>query len=273
MSVTGAGSPLRAPRKRLRILRIVALAIGAWLVLAYFLLPLAWRHYEHEPGLAQVPMVTRNAQGIPGDPINVALVGSEGELEGALRLAGWTRAVALSLGSDLAIADSVVLDRPDKDAPVSDLFLFGRRQDLAFEKEVGESADRRHHVRFWRSPVAGARPLWIGSATFDRSSGLSRTTGQITHHIAADVDADRDGLMEDLARAGQLSTLFSVTGVGPTLDGHNAGGDRYYTDGEMWVGVLTLGNAVHAGPPERLADPLAVQAKDRVWSLLRPLLD
>src|SRR5215510_10124961 len=105
MSVTGAASPSRAPRKWLRILRIVALAIGAWLVLAYFLLPLAWRHYEHEPGLAQVPMVTRNAQGIPGDPINVALVGSEGELEGALRLAGWTRAVALSLGSDLAIGE------------------------------------------------------------------------------------------------------------------------------------------------------------------------
>lgn len=273
MQASGASESSPAPRRLWRAARIVALVVGTWLVLAYFVLPLLWRHYEHEPGLAEVPMVTRDAQGIPGDPINVAIVGAEGELEGAMRLAGWTRAAALSLGSDLAIAESVVLDRPDHDAPVSDLFLFGRRQDLAFEKEVGESAKRRHHVRFWHSPVAGERPLWIGSATFDRSAGLSGTTGQITHHIAPDVDADRDGLMDDLAHAGQLTTIFQVTGVGPTLAGRNAGGDRYFTDGEVWVGVLTIGNAVRAGPPGRLVDPLAVQAKDRVWSLLRPLLD
>jgi len=79
----------------------------------------------------------------------------------------------------------------------SDGFLFGRHQDLAFEQEVSRSAGERHHVRFWRTPLRtdGDRPVWIGSAAFDRSAGLSHTTGQVTHHIAADVDAERDTVM------------------------------------------------------------------------------
>jgi hypothetical protein len=77
------------------------------------------------------------------------------------------------------------LHRPDPDAPVSSLYLFGRKQDLAFEEDVGGSADRRHHVRWWRAePLdAAGRPLWIGDATFDRDAGISHLTGQITHHI------------------------------------------------------------------------------------------
>ena len=55
-----------------------------------------------------------------------------------------------ALGS-LKIAESAVLHRPDPDAPVSPLYVFGRKQDLAFELDVGGSADQRHHVRWWRA--------------------------------------------------------------------------------------------------------------------------
>ena len=34
-----------------------------------------WTHHEHQKGLAGLEMVTRTAQGIPGDPINVGLIG------------------------------------------------------------------------------------------------------------------------------------------------------------------------------------------------------
>jgi hypothetical protein len=67
---------------------------------------------------------------------------------------------------------------------------------------------------------------------------LSHLTGQITHHIDADVDAQRNQLMTDLSHAGQLERQYQVPGVGPTQDGRNAGGDRYYTDGMLSVGVL-----------------------------------
>src|SRR5271168_2343313 len=48
-------------------------------------------------------------------------------------------------GSARIVADSV-LRRPDDDAPVSNLFLFGRKQDLAFEQPVGGGPRRRHHL-------------------------------------------------------------------------------------------------------------------------------
>jgi hypothetical protein len=44
--------------------------------------------------------------------------------------------------------------------------------------------------------------------------------------------------MADLAAAGQLAWQYEWPGVGATQDGRNAGGDRYYTDGLMAVGVL-----------------------------------
>ena len=195
--------------------------MAAWLGLAYGVLPALWSHYEHHRGFERSPRITRTADGSPGDPLNVALVATADELERAMENAGWRRAAALGLRSDLEIADSVVLDRPDPTAPVSDLFLFGRKQDFAFEKELGSSAKERHHVRFWRWDSEGmdGRPIWLGSATFDRGVGLSHRTGQITHHIAPDVDAGK------------------IHGVGETLWGRNGGGDRYFTDGELAVGV------------------------------------
>jgi hypothetical protein len=42
----------------------------------------------------------------------------------------------------------MVFKRPDDEAPVSTLYLFGRKEDLAFEKPVGGSPKERHHVRF-----------------------------------------------------------------------------------------------------------------------------
>jgi hypothetical protein len=258
-----------------RLLRAALWIVCLWLALAYVILPELWTHYEHNAGLEASPRITRTSDGSPGDPLNVGLVATDAELHAAMAAAGWRVAAALGLESDLAIAGSVVLDRPDPTAPVSDLFLFDRNQDVAFEKESGESADRRHHVRFWRWEEMGEdeRPLWIGSATFDASVGLSHRTGQITHHIAPDIDAERDALLQGLAAAGELVRGYQVTGVGEMLWGRNGGGDRYYTDGELWVGVVSPGNAKAAGPPEILAVSPPVALKNWLFSGLRPLLD
>ena len=71
---------------------------------------------------------------------------------------------------------------------MSTLLYDGRKQDLAFEKPIGESADQRNHVRFWMVIDKGVegRPVWLGSATLDQSVGLNDYTGQFTHHIAPD---------------------------------------------------------------------------------------
>jgi hypothetical protein len=179
----------------------------------------------------------------------------------------------VTLRTSVRIARSVLFDRPYEDAPISNLFVFGRRQDLAFEKSVGQNARRRHHVRFWKSVELGRAgvPLWIGAATFDRSVGFSHRTGQITHHIEPDIDAERNGLIDDLRNAGWLALLFQVTGVGATVLGHNGGGDRYYTDGELTVGVVAVSEA-RSKSPELLGNPVSVQLKDQLWSAIRPLL-
>lgn len=222
---------------------IAVALLGAYLLAAYLVIPALWTRYEREPGLANRPMVTVTAQGIPGDPLNVALVGTREELIQSFRAAGWYPADPVTLKTSVEIAGSVLLDRPYRDAPVSPLFYDGRQQDLAFEKPVGESADRRHHVRFWQVLAKGenGRPVWLGSATFDRGAGLSHDTGQITHHIAPDIDAERDRVMADLRATGQLSGTFRMPGIGPTDRGRNGGGDRYRTDGQITVGVLTPG--------------------------------
>ncbi|MCB8822514.1 LssY C-terminal domain-containing protein [Microvirga rosea] len=230
-------------------------------------LPSAWSHYEHQLGLEGQPMLTHTGQGIPGDPLNVGLVGSQEDIVRAMHLAGWHPADSITLQTSLEIIDSVVLDRPDPDAPVSSLFYEGRREDLAFEKPVGSSADRRHHVRLWRVLARGqeGRPVWLGSATFDRGVGLSRYTGQVTHHIAPNIDAERDGLVADLMQAGMVEVRYQVSGIGPTLRGRNGEGDLYFTDGEIWMAVLSAAGQRRLQPPVTLPNPTLIAAKEEIW--------
>jgi hypothetical protein len=167
-----------------------------------------------------------------------------------------------------------VLDRPDDDAPVSPLYYDGRKQDLAFEKEIGRSADKRNHVRFWQVLDKGqeGRPVWLGSASQDAGVTLSRDTGQVTHRISPDVDAERDLLIADLVAAKVVTGLYQVSGVGPTMSGRNGEGDPYYTDGEIHVAVLSPGAAPVTAPPTTAPAPLLVQGKDLVWAGIEALL-
>jgi hypothetical protein len=272
----GALNPVATSRRRRRLVRALkglTVVVALWLLAAYVILPAVWKHYEHHPILETAPKTTVTGSGIPGDPLNVGLIGHEKDVVHAMLESGWDPADPVTLRTSLRIARSVLLDRPYADAPVSNLFLFGRKQDLAFEKPVGDNARRRHHVRFWRSSELGRDgiPLWIGAVTFDQSVGLSHRTGQITHHIGPDIDAERIGLMGDLRHHGWLTELFQVTGVGATLIGRNGGGDLYYTDGELTIGVLASEKARDESP-RRLDNPVAVQIKEQLWSAIRPLL-
>jgi len=218
----------------------VALA-AVYLASAYLLIPFAWERYaKRHPSFDDNPRITETADGHPGDPLNVALIGSESGVDEAMRAAKWYRADTLGVRSDFEIAEDSVLKRPFDRAPVSDLYLFGRKEDLAFEQPVGDSPRRRNHVRLWLTGKQDAlgNPVWIGGASYDKSVGLSRTTGQITHHIAPDVDTERDHLFASLQQAGMLSDLFKVKGFHKVLRGKNGGGDPWYTDGALWVGTI-----------------------------------
>jgi hypothetical protein len=252
----------------------VAVLVGLYVLVAYIVLPLSWKHYEHQHELAGLTMVTRTGDGIPGDPINVGLVGSKEDVLCAMNAAVWYPADPITLRSSIEIVGSVLLDRPYHDAPVSPLFFQGKREELAFEKPVGTSADRRHHVRFWKVLQRGeeGRGVWLGSATFDRGVGISHDDGRITHHIAPDVDADRNLLTADLEAAKVVRTIYEITGIGPTLNGRNGGGDPYYTDGEIKISVLVEGCGQHTETVVKLSDPPLVEMKNRAWSVIEQTL-
>lgn len=270
-------APAAQPKRRRwlrRMLHVTIAVVVVYLLLAYLVLPALWTHHEHQPGLASAPEVTRTHSDIPGDPLNVALIGTKEEVIRAFLSAGWYPADPITLRSSLEIAERVLTDRPYDKAPVSSLYLFGRKQDLAFEHPAAKSPSRREHVRFWlwKDHEDHGRPIWLGAATFDHSVGVSHYTGQITHHIAPDIDAERDRVIADLSKAGMLTKTYQVSGIGPTINGHNGGGDRYFTDGEMDVGVLSADSAKQTTTPEMLPNPPAVQLKNRIWSWIRPWL-
>ena len=147
----------------------IALAIAAaYFIGAYLILPRLWKHNEgHRVDLGDAPRVTHTASDIPGDPLNISLIGTEEEVIRAMTKAGWDPANPLTFRSSVRIVVDTVLRKPDDQAPVSNLYLFGRKEDLAFEKPVGGSPKERHHVRFWRTDKGeDGRTTWVGSAAF-----------------------------------------------------------------------------------------------------------
>jgi hypothetical protein len=238
--------PVSGWSRKKKILVLIAGLLGTWLVAAYFLLPILWKRYAHRhPSLEDLPGVTYTADGIPADPINVALIGTRAEVMKIMLSAKWYPADKLTLRSSLEIAKASVLKREYDDAPVSSEFLFGRKQDLAFEQAVGDNPRHRHHVRFWESEKRDpdGRPVWLGAAIFDKRVGLSRTTGQITHETAPDVDAERDKLMGDLKQTGDLAEFIIIRGFHKVREGRNGEGNPWHTDGDLYEGVIKAESA------------------------------
>ena len=240
------------PTRRV-LLRAVGIALGVLLVYVLVAYGFMGAFDRHKAGQAHYvenqPRLTHTGTGIPGDPLNVALVGAEEEIVRAMVAAKWFPADPLTFRSSMRIAVDTVFKKPDDRAPVSNLYLFGRKEDLAFEKPVGSSPKERHHVRFWRSEKADeGRPVWMGSAAFDIGVELSRTTGEVTHHISPDVDAERDLLIADMTSVGHVVELRWTDGFHPERQGKNGGGDPWRTDGRLAVVELTAGGSA---PPPR----------------------
>ena len=124
------------------------------------------------------------------------VVGSNGQLGASFAAAGWYRADEIDLVTSTRISVDSALGRAYSTAPVSNLYLFGRKEDYAFERP-GPNVRERDHIRFWNTGQVGpdGRPIWIGSATKDVKVELSRTNHLPTHGISPDLDAERAGAL------------------------------------------------------------------------------
>ena len=61
---------MRLRRWTIRGMAAFAIVLGIWLILAYVILPMLWRHYEHNPALADAPKTTLTSQRINRDHPN-----------------------------------------------------------------------------------------------------------------------------------------------------------------------------------------------------------
>jgi hypothetical protein len=238
-----------------RLPMVVALAVTYGLS-AYVILPRAIRTGLRILHQGRVPSYTLTGDGLPGDPVNLVLIGSRQQLRAAFEAAGWSQADPLSFASDWRMATAFVLNRSYPTAPFSTLYLFGRGQDVGFQQAIDNSPRKRHHVRFWGRPVDHAeqtldspgfwfnsdqpaendRAMWVGAGTKDIGLSLTRLSFEITHATDADTNRERDWVVAELVRHGVVTDVRShLAGERLTIGPVN----RYVTDGMVAVADLS----------------------------------
>ncbi len=228
-----------------------------WALLAYLVLPrlhsILTRIYVPDYFIGRA----RTSDGLLGDPVNVALLGTEPQVHGVMLAGGWTLADDVTLASSRRIATATVFHRSYLHAPVSPLYLFGRQQDFAYQQEVDGTPGKRHHVRFWRCPSGwllpgGLAADWLAAGTYDRSVGFSLFTLQITHKIDERTDAERDHVVTSIVRADPTAAVRVIRDFSTGYHTRNGGGDTITTDGDLPIVDLrktTPAGPAAAGPP------------------------
>lgn len=208
----------------------LAVAIFATYVLgAYVLIPAVIRVWRILMPADHLPLYCVTPDGFASDPLNIGIVGTREELIRAMTKAGWHLAEPKSLRSGIRQMLSIVYGWSYPNAPVSTLYLFGRRQDLAFEIPL-EGGHGRHHVRFWATSYDIKKPLdskimhwqnrstrvqkenlfWVGAASLDVGISYIRHNFQLTHEVDPDTNKERELIVGDLRAAGQITKLERV---------------------------------------------------------------
>ena len=239
-----------------RLPTLLALA-ATYGIAAYILLPRIVRIGLKILKRQHVPRFTITGDGLPGDPVNLILTGTLQQLRAAFALGGWEEADRLGIASALRMVRAFVLNSPYATAPFSKLFLFGRGQDIGFQKAIGHSPRKRHHIRFWAlslsyaeddlgkpsfwlntdRPPEAARVHWIGAGTRNTGISLTRLTFQITHATASDTNVERDYIVSELRKSGVIDEI-KLYQAGQQLPGEKV--NHYITDGDVAAASLTV---------------------------------
>jgi hypothetical protein len=190
--------------------------------------------------LADAPQRAESKDKKPGDPINLVFVGAAPEIGQAFRQAGWTEPKKKNQQSIWKTAQAVINNDGYNAAPVSDLYVFGRKEDLAFEKTLN-TFNKRHHLRLWQAPVSApdGRPIWLAAATHD--VGIDVHPGVISHATDPNLDDEREQVGNDLVAGGGVQAAEFVNPPHPLSSGMTATGGAWHTDGRLFVVDLKSG--------------------------------
>ncbi|MBY0561605.1 LssY C-terminal domain-containing protein [Hyphomicrobium sp.] len=232
------------------------LAVSATYVIgAYLILPRAVRMGLKILQRQHVPSFTITGDGLPGDPVNLALAGTAAQLRAAFAATGWVEADKLDIASSWRMARAFVLNTSYPTAPFSTLYLFGRGQDVGFQKAIDNSPRKRHHVRFWAQnlkngetdwnsaafwlnderPADDEHVLWVGAGTKDTGFSLTRMTFQMTHATDSDTNAERNFIVEELSKRGVIGNVTNYKTGDELVTKHV---NHYVTDGDVAVAEL-----------------------------------
>lgn len=187
--------------------------------------------------LAGAPQRSATERGKPGDPLNLVIVGREQQIRAAFAKAGWDIPAARKGNAITKTVQSVIQGVGDNTAPISNLYLYRRPQDLAYEK-VLNTFSMRHHLRLWRAPAqaGGGIPIWLGAAVHD--TGYDIHPGVASHATSPHLDNERAKVGADLLATGLVSAEALVTPPHPLSSGFTGTGGEWQTDGKMLVIVL-----------------------------------
>ena len=232
-----------------RLPLLLALSI-TYLLSAYILLPLIVHVGLTVVRRGRIPEVTRAFDGLPEDPVNIILIGSEDSLLSAFEKAGWHEADRLNLKTSWKMVVAYLLNKPYPTAPFRPLYLFARHQDHGFQEPIGKSPRKRHHIRLWamnvdsrfdttdfkywstKHEIDPTLPIvWVGAGTKDVGIGLTSLTYQIIHRTDKDLDEEREHILQSLRDAGVIKDEHYVESD-RLVDG------RYVSDGRILTAKL-----------------------------------
>jgi hypothetical protein len=186
--------------------------------------------------LEQLPCCVTNKGGDKtGDPLNLIVVGGIDDAFPSLVRRGWSLTEATWSGAITRMVTSALAGERYPYAPVSNLFLLGRQQDIALLK-ARDTIHQRNHLRLWKSPLQyHGKSVWIGQISRDIGSRLTIHSPTLTtHKIDPDVDKAVMALLTDLMYSQNLQKFAFVKGVGAATKDNprrNLTTDPWYTNG------------------------------------------
>ena len=194
--------------------------------------------------MKEQPATVTNADGSKtGDPLNFVIVGDAEAVWPAFLRSGWDPTAAMGTSSALKTGIFGIFGGAYRYAPISNLYVYGRAQDVALQK-VRSNIHYRNHLRLWLAPVTfKGLPVMMGQISRDIGSRFTTKSKTLTtHRIDPNVDDTRATLVQDFIYAQALKAYARAGGVGfvsPEEPRGNLTGDPWFTDGDRAVMVLT----------------------------------
>jgi hypothetical protein len=199
---------------------------------------------ELRTALAELPCCSRNQNGgKDGDPLNIVVIGSGSNILHSLARAGWSFTHRINLSSVTKMVGASLSNQPYPVAPVSDLFLFDRKQDFALQRPRPNIA-QRNHLRLWLAPFRYQdKSVWVGQVSRDIGIKFTTKSSSLTTHIIdPDVDLAREYLLHSLLAGGFVEAFGFVNGSKTaSIDkpASNLVDDPFFSDGKRLVVLLT----------------------------------